>query len=278
MSAHWIRKVVRSWGNNSRAKTASAKGISRRNLLKSGLAIGTGTALAMSGCKVVPLTEKEIDHITRYIALQNQPQITTSLREGKSVRDVVESYPHIGQLEIGFQKSQHGKIKLSSVEREELNTYTLALENPMRSNFHTHLLRGAENAIDKKIATVISPGDLLNLLNKYKYGSTSSRFKFQHLGIVAPGGKLIGYYSFMLGKKLEALLKPRFGFKSQKRKGLERIIRDIERAHELAENNAPYACFLQMERCIKELKWLGLKVRATGMPGYRFKDGYFQPK
>lgn len=259
--------------------------------MKAGITLA---GMGVIGCRTIPLTPEQINYIQKVAQAKKRPPFITAHRTGSSVKKVVESMPEIANEEYFFYKDAPGRLKQADLERSPSKVTTYFPDKKTRSSFHTHTTqtpntRSKMELMSKKdlqMDNFPSADDLLNLLNKYKYQIPATKLKFSHIGVMSSNGKLMGYYSIMIGNRLESLLGGKNShthFKEPKeaKKLLNQVLRDLDYIREVTREAIPrhraLSLFLQLERAVTQLKKLGLKIRMTPMPGFSFSDGFFHP-
>lgn len=262
-------------------KSAGAKPISkprifsRRTFLKGAVALAGASVI---GCRTAPLTEEQVAALEKRRALESAPAYITSLNQNRSVKKMLEEVPFIKAQEISFHREGAGKWRDVTLERGWSNSKMIPIQPKTKSILHTHPTWSAESPIEKKMDTIPSALDLFNLLLKYQRKVPSRQLKFSHVAVISPGGKVMGYYTLMIGKKLERTLRTgTFSFFREDTKKLNKVLDDLSFIHKMSFE-APYAAYLRLEKTYATLKKMGLMVRQTPLPGYTFKDGYFQEK
>ena len=230
------------------------------------------------GCRTAPLTEEQVSRLEKIRKLEEAPPYITSLNLNRSVKQMLEEVPFIKSQEISFHREGAGKWRDVTLERGWSNSKMIPIQPKTKSILHTHPTWSSESPIEKKMDTIPSALDLFTLLLKYHRKVPSRQLKFSHVAVISPDGKVMGYYTLMLGKKLERTLSSGpFSFLREDTKKLNKVLDDLSFIHKMSFE-APYAAYLRLEKTYATLKKMGLMVRQTPMPGHTYKDGYFQPK
>ncbi|MBM3282058.1 MAG: twin-arginine translocation signal domain-containing protein [Candidatus Diapherotrites archaeon] len=248
---------------------------SRRNFLKGAAALA---AASIMSCRTAPLSEEQLAELQKRKEVRSRPPIITSLRTGNSVKQTLENTPNVRMLETNLRKYKTGEVREANLVRSFDWSNALPLDEKVRSIIHTHPTFNVENVIEQKMSQCPSAIDLLNILTKHQIRIPAKNLRFSHIAVISNEGKVIGYYSMMIGNKLEKNLQSRNIFPSREKVKLTKAMDELIRIMKLNYAGAPYASFLRLEKTIKTLQELGLRIRKTPMPGYTFKDGYFQMK
>lgn len=248
---------------------------SRRTFLKGAVALAGASVI---GCRTAPLTEEQFSRLEKIKKLEEAPPIITALKQNRSVKQMLEEVPFIKSQEISFHREGVGKWRDTTLERGWSNSKMLPPKSGTKSILHTHPTWNSESPIEKKMDTIPSAMDLFGILLKYKRKSPSRQLKFSHIAVISPQGKVMGYYTLAIGRKLERTLKAdTFSFLRDDVKKFNKVLDELSTIHKMSFE-APYAAYLRLEKTYATLKKMGLLVRQTPLPGYTFKDGYFQPK
>lgn len=230
------------------------------------------------GCRTAPLTEEQVAELQKRDEVRALPPIVTSLRTGNSVKQTLEKTPNVRMLETNLRKYKTGEVREANLVRSFDWSEALPLDAKVRSIIHTHPTFNAENPIEQKMSQCPSATDLLNILTKHQLRIPAKNLRFSHIAIISNEGKVIGYYTMMISKKLENTLQSRIVFPSNAKRSLVSAMDELVLIDRMNKAGNPYASFLRLENTIKKLQKLGLHIRQTPMPGYTFKDGYFQMK
>ncbi len=277
MKWNTFHRIKERWSRRSEEKRGHFK--QWPNLSRRAFVFGTSAVIAGSiiGCRTAPLTEEQIVVLDKMRRVRAEPPLITSLRSGRSVKKALEGIPFIHSQEIGFHKKTPGEIRPATLTRSFDFYDGLSPDSETRSMLHTHPIWNANDPIEIKISTSPSALDIFNLLRKYARKKSSPKLKFSHIAVISPKGEVQGYYTLLIGKKLDRILRERI-FPSDERKKYDQVMKSLYRTHQMSLQNASYATYLRLEKNIKDLQKIGLHIRQTPMPGYVFKDGYFQLK
>ncbi len=278
MQVNPFRRIKDRWSRRrveKRERTERAPSLSRRAFL-----FGTGAAIAgnIIGCRTAPLTPEQLVEIEKRNAVRARPPMVTSLRTGNSVKQTLENTPNVRMLETNLRKYKAGEVREANLTRSFDWSTALPLDAETRSIIHTHPTFNAASPVEQKMSQCPSAIDILNLLTKYQHPNVPKKLRFNHIAVVSSEGKVIGYYSMMLGNKLEKTLQSRNIFPSREKIKVTKLMDELLLANKINFEGAPFAAFLRIEATLKKLQKMGLQIRQTPMPGYAFKNGYFQPK
>jgi len=244
--------------------------ISRRRVL--GMLGGAGALLMIGQCGRFCVKEHGAN-----IRRANTP-IITALREGKSVKQVIDNWPRIEDYEMSFHKKKgtRGKIWATVGERSRMSGGVISHNPPTaESTIHTHPVKSDNKKIipkniRKRSHSIASSTDVIKLLREHR--STRGVQRFLHIAAINERGETIGYFTVMVQKKLsnnpDALDRINVELHRLRRKFVQ-LYKD-EKWQEL-ENN--FDLFLEK---FGEWRDDGLAIRTTPMPSYHFRDGQFQ--
>ncbi len=264
----WLRRAKVTWKRAVRprrpASVSSGNGISRRIFLQRTAAL---TALAaaeitLQSCAVVMPRE------------HGYGKEFNTRRPDSSVRKVVESFPHAGEMEVGFIKERKaGELVGASVTREKDRTviaYNSFTRDP-RSLLHTHPVNPNQ---DVRAQTYPSPSDFHWIIDRIEGKSEHpTTMRTIHIMPMMQDGRALGFSTIYLGKKWLQVEKEnpkliRAAWQYYFRIGQARSVGAI-----------PIEEYIKrMNDFFKEMKDAGLKVRVTPYPGFKVENGFLVPK
>lgn len=260
------------------------RGTSRRELLKA-VVVAT-TAAALEGCtSVVPETPQEKSIRKQILELLLMDPILTEIRKGKSVRMVLEGWPNIQNREMGFAKGKGvpGRVTAVGYDRK-LDSVSMYYPSTIRvrSDLHTHTYSSVAPHEMIVAWSRLSVVDALALMKEVKPDQHGpGDFRAAHIAIISADGKVMGYYSMRLGKKLYGNANWRKSgnmIKTSKYWGAIARLKELNERYEHPQGEELIQEQREYTAILDTLKSLGLQIRVTSLPGYRYENGYFQAK
>lgn len=193
-----------------------------------------------------------------------------STRYPFSAKQAFEQTPGIAKSEKAFVKLKGMPGKIFALEGFETPTgVSIAIPKGVQSVIHSHPSSSnfpePERTYSKRAANIPSDNDL---------GKTVHDPYKNHIPCISEEGKVIGYISINLRKKtakdvpaIKLLLKK-----------LQQVGRNIEAEWTQGSFNLMDQSLLEFHGILETMKFLGLQLRMKAMPGYEYKEGYFQKK
>jgi hypothetical protein len=259
---------------------AGRNAFSRRTFLQ-GVAALAGASII--GCRTAPLTEKQVQFLQKFDEMHARPPLLTELRSGSSVKKVIEELAEQTNGEIVLAKQKPGRVKNYTIESNTQEAHTI-FPRGTKTILHSHLQEKDETLINRKLTSLPSIKDILSLTGKDNpFRQKNTKLKFYHIAVLDYQRRVIGYYSLSLGKNIRGLINPTFWerFSSAQRR-FSSIIDKMKRIeikfHQIQTPAAAEKYLKGYNDCLTALQKMGLHIRQTPMPGYTFKEGYFQPK
>lgn len=270
----WIRRAKVAWRravrrNQPSRSPPSSSEISRREFLLRArdVALLATAATALQSCALMVTREHGFnrDFDTR--------------RPDSSVKKVVESFPDVGKLEVGFIKERKaGQIVGASTYRTPSSTgvaYNNWTRDP-RSTLHTHPIStdGPVHLRDSRVHTYPSSTDFHWIMERINQTSEyPPTMRAIHVMPVTPEGKAMGFSTIRLGKewlKLEKAHPEIVKYAWQYYSSIQRAY-----AHEsitMDEYGKRIHDFFAL------MKPNGLQVHVTAYPGFKVENGFLVPK
>ncbi len=292
------------------SRRAGPISLERRRFLRGTLAFG-GLALvnALQSCVSLRRPTSPEEELGREIArMVRASPIRTALREGKSVKMAIETYPHSKILEMGFYKEKPGEIIPAGIKRDFKEIEFVGIRPNARAKIHTHtypwdtlpplrfllLSNPSTTDVTSLIADMLKPG--------------YHRLRFDHAAILDYDGKLMGYVTLQVGRKALASIRNTKEAEPEHLLAFWRKVRDVrewvaekkrlDAVFEKAVEGNKGVDFEKLERMrgeyrqsltdlvyrhiqhLRDLHALGFRFRVTPMRGYAYDSsmGYFQKK
>lgn len=279
------KKMIRAWRERRNTKRKARRPVSfesRRTFLHAG---GSGVALAMlAGCTSIGKPSSEETALARRIEkLVKQKPFITELRGGHSVKVVVELLHRAQKTEIAIVKNHPGVVWEAGREADVRNVRIHPVLGRVRSALHTHNFE-EQNAreLERLVTSNVSPEDIQSFVQNAFGDSVLVGQRFDHMACVSAKGEVVGYFSMQLGRKLRTIATTSSGKESKDYFLFSKALNKMHvlsflfyNARGLGESQKYFQQLLDQYRV---LHTLGLRMRVTPMPGFTYKDGYFQPK
>ena len=265
--AGFFKRIFKRSPKPVSSKRTRFHGVSRRTFLK--LAAGSGVGVAFFGaCNQHPVE-------------MGSPILT----RGKSLQSVIEATPDIVRLEMAWIKElgKSGEVRENVVNRKPSGTNFARITKTVRSLIHSHPIQGANPnyplAFRLRCCSIQSPEDMDFFIDKAL--SAKENLRFSHTAAIDGHGKVMGYSSTFLEKRFLHSLKTDTSLLIGVADNLRHYREEFDRLSWSTKETSvePLVSILNdYESFLGNLKQFGLRIRHTPMPGYAFKDGYFQPK
>jgi hypothetical protein len=195
-------------------------------------------------------------------------------RPHSSVKKIVESFSHVGELEVGFIKERKaGRLVGASLVRDPGRTYMAY--NPLfhhpRSMLHTHTI---DPKRDPRIYTYPSKNDLHWIIDRL-HGSKEQPpdMRSYHVMPMTLEGKAMGFSSVRIGKRWIQL-----------EKQFPKLIEAAWNYYSTLESvyfggsMSTEEYLSRVQTFFENHKKLGLQVRVTPYPGFKVENGFLVPK
>lgn len=257
------------------------KRFTRRTALKMGLVASFLAACRAGSPRVLP---EPPPNPHRY-----KGEIDTS--RGKLI-PTIESWPDIRTHEMSWAKERGkaGKLRNTAVIRAPLFSERNDDFIRVRSRIHTHAV--LENSLaNMRLASIPSPRDIGNIIRlALRERDPQKVIRVQHVIPISFDGKVMGFYTLRIGKKLLELIQNK---SPSLEMSIEQILSQNEEKRRFLKNLSTLEALQkkyrdgvveidlfihEYEGLLTELKKDGLQVRVTSKNGYIFKDGFFQKK
>ncbi len=257
--------------------------ITRRMILKMGL-----VSAFLAACRTQP----------RRIPLMNNPpaidyhyrgEVDTSRRK---LIPIIENWPDSKTHEMAWskEKGRAGKLRNTAIDRRPDSSVRDDSFMEVRSRIHTHPM--LKNTINKaRLCSIPSPHDIRRFIRlAFGENDPSKIVRVAHIIPISFEGKVMGFYTIRIGKKLIELMKnkPVDGDApvAQIKKNNEDKKAFVDSLEMLDEMQKKYdngvadtdQLYKEYSELLDKLQKAGLQIRVTPKNGYTFKDGYFQPK
>ena len=271
------------WRHNRQRKrvTASTPIISRRALLKLGLAAGA-TAIVWMGVKKVADKMAEIDarKQAKYDEVNRLPHVST--RKPSSVREIIEKTPDIATHEAGWykQKGKPGQLRWAALSRSHDQVEFVPPLSTDSSEIHTHPLlafpKDMPRHLRNRAASQHSRPDLVRFIDAYRRlveGEGNHALRKTHIAVVDEKGKVRGCFSILLGKKSRDRIILTWMQMVNASYQYELMTGYTTKNWKMVED-----ALARYDKFFEAAKKKGLRVRASPADGFVYKDGQFQPK
>ncbi|MDD5163809.1 MAG: hypothetical protein PHD95_06435 [Candidatus ainarchaeum sp.] len=202
----------------------------------------------------------------RWILRKRDTKINSPVSaRGKSVKQIIEEWPEIQNKEMVWikEKGKPGSLLPKAYERGE-NYAGYFLKGNERSIIHTHPM-GRSN--------IPSPDDICSFLNRLETDLNKTP-KIEHIAALNHEGKVMGYFSLRAGKKMVQAIE-------QKNPALKPLLEELERLKVSPNWEKDPIAFVRDPNywnILERFQKIGLQMRATSMPGYKFENWHFQEK
>ena len=240
-------------------------------MLKWGLAVAAGGVVG-GVAKLASVVNRSIDEYEKKMnEKSNRPAMSTRI---KGVKGVIESTPEIADKEMSWYKPRARQLREADFNREAIEVQSVLPRKGDRSKLHTHPYNGTNilpEHLRVRFVSNVSPADLESLV---KLAENKKELRTTHVAAVDTSGKVMGYTSLRIHKNAIS-----------NEHALQMLSAIGEHYNSIFSNLIYRKDWSLLEKewhnynnRLQEIRKSVLLIHYTPMPGYIYKDGYFQKK